>query len=314
VNSSKFVPVAKFRENLIHAPEDGFISFFNSPFYSHTNMTGIDIYPGHLTYGDVFSPVRGTVCRIQSFRGHSSLSNASELEYLVLVGNEDDPSICTKLLHVKPTVQEGDYIDVGDKIGEYIRSFFFARWTDLHLHAEVRKKEDAVRARGAFPLILCQPIIEDSQYKETSLKAKLVKCTPNALFLEVNEDAFSKQKFAGLKVGIETKKGNALVMGILDAGIPYFGHGGIFTEDACKITTGDIVKLNGFSIGEIIETNLVNKYVRFRSNLFQVRWRDVNFKGVSCRLSLKKRFIKLISNSTKAFQHYIGKEGILEFI
>lgn len=314
MKSSKFIPVAKFRENLLYAPDDGFISFFNSPFYSHTNMTGIDIYSSNLSYGDAFSPVKGTVNAIHSFRGHSSLPNVSELEYLILVENTNDPKIYTKLLHVKPTIQKGDHIKVGEKIGEFIRSFFFARWTDPHLHAEFRPKEDVVRARGAFQLNLCQPITEDHQYKEIPLKAKLIKCTPNALFLEVNEEAFSKQKLAGLKVEIETKKDNALFMGILDAGIPYFGHGGIFTKDACKITPGDIVKLNGFSIGEILETDLVNRYVRFRSNSFNIRWKKITFKGVSCRLSLKNRMIKLISNLTKAFQHHIGEEGFVEFV
>lgn len=277
-------------------------------------MTGIDIFPGNFAYSEAFSPIKGKVCDIRTFRGHSKLLNASELEYLILIQNEDNPNINTKLLHVKPTVQKGDYVDVGDKIGEYIRSFFFARWTDPHLHAELRPKEDAMRARGAFQLNLCQPITEDRQYKEFPLKAKLVKCSPNALFLEVNEEAFSKQKLAGLKVGIETKKDNALFMGILDAGIPYFGHGGIFTKDACKITPGDIVKLNGFSIGEILETDLDNRYVRFRPTSFHIRWKEVIFKGISCRLSLKNRFIKIISPSTNSCQHRVGDFGTVKFI
>jgi murein DD-endopeptidase MepM/ murein hydrolase activator NlpD len=278
-------------------------------------MTGIDIYPGNLSYGDAFSPVKGTVNAIHSFRGHSSLPNVSELEYLILVQNVDDPSIYTKLLHVKPRhLKKGDYIDVGDKIGEYIRSFFFARWTDPHLHAEVRPKEDAIRARGAFPLTLCQPIREDGQSRATSLKAKLVKCTPNALFFEVNKDAFSKKKIAGLKVDIETKKDGTLFKGVIDAGIPYFGHGGIFTKDVLKITPGDIVKFNGFSIGTIIETNRSNKYLRFQSKPFHIRWKNITFKGISCRLSLRNRYIKIISPSTKSFYHQINEDDVLEFI
>ncbi len=277
-------------------------------------MTGIDIYPGHLTYRDALSPVKGTICEIKSFRGHSSLSSASELEYLILVQNEDDPNIYTKLLHVKPTVQKGDYVDVGDKIGEYIRSFFFARWTDPHLHAEFRPKKDTVRARGAFKLYLCQPIKEYRKYKEVPLKATLVKCTPNALFLEVKENAFSKQNLTGLKVCIEKMKTDTLFTGIIDAGIPHFGHGGIFTEDAYKISPGDIVKVNGVSIGKIIETDPISKFVRFRPYSFHIHWKDTTFKGISCRLSLKNRFIKIISTPKNSCQHCTGDSGTVKFI
>jgi len=317
VNSLKFTPVAKFRENLIHAPEDGFISFFNSPFYSHKNMTGIDIYPSQLSFGvDVHSPVSGTVRKIQSFRGHSTLSNVSKLEYLILVQNDDDPSVYTKILHVKParSLSQGEHIDVGDKIGEYIRSFFFARWTDPHLHCELRPKDDTVRARGALQLNLCQPIKKYRKISETPLEAKLVKHTPNALFLEVSEEVFSKQELTGLKVSIEKLGENALFSGIIDAGIPHFGHGGIFTENAYNISKGDIVKVNGIAIGKIFETDPFNKFVRFRPYSFHIRWKDMAFKGISFRLSLKDRFIKIITKTTNSFQYQIGDIDIVKFI
>jgi len=321
VDSSKFTPVAKFRGNLIHAPEDGFISFFNSPFYSHKNMTGIDIYPSQLSFGgDVHSPVSGTIRKIQSFRGHSTLPNVSKLEYLILVQNDDDPSVYTKILHVKParSLSQGEHIDIGDKIGEYIRSFFFARWTDPHLHCELRPKDDTVRARGALQLNLCQKLdIFSKEYRkisETPLEAKLVKHTPNALFLEVTEDAFSKQKLTGLKVNIEKMGENVLYSGIIDAGIPHFGHGGIFTEDAYNISQGDIVKVNGIAIGKIFETDPFNKFVRFHPYSFHIHWKDIAFKGISCRLSLKDRVIKIITKSTNSFQYQIGDFDIVKFV
>ncbi|MFX1465975.1 MAG: hypothetical protein ACFFA5_05835 [Promethearchaeota archaeon] len=317
MKSSKFTPVAKFRGNLIHAPEDGFISFFNSPFYSHKNMTGIDIFPGDLTYSEALSPVRGTVKEIRSFRGHSTLPNVSKLEYLILVQNDDDPSVYTKILHVKPahSLSQGKHIDIGDKIGEYIRSFFFARWTDPHLHCELRPKDDTVRARGALRLNLCfSPAKEYRKISETPLEAKLVKYTPNALFLEVNEEAFSKKNLIGLKVSIEKMGEKSSFSGIIDAGIPHFGHGGIFTEDANNISQGDIVKVNGIAIGKIFETDPFNKFVRFHPYSFHIRWKDMAFKGISCRLSLKNRFIKIITKSTNSFQYQIGDFDIVKFI
>lgn len=280
-------------------------------------MTGIDIYPSQLSFGgDVHSPVSGIVRKIQSFRGHSTLPNVSKLEYLILVQNDNDPSVYTKILHVKParSLSQGEHIDIGDKIGEYIRSFFFARWTDPHLHCELRPKDDAVRARGALQLKLCQPIKEYRKISETPLEAKLVKYTSNALFLEVSEEAFSKQELTGLKVSIEKLGENVLFRGIIDAGIPHFGHGGIFTEDADKISQGDIVKLNGIAIGKVFETDPFNKFVRFRPYSFHIRWKDMAFKGISFRLSLKDRFIKIITKSMNSFQYQIGDFDIVKFI
>jgi len=280
-------------------------------------MTGIDIYPSQLSFGgDAHSPVSGTVRKIQSFRGHSTLPNASKLEYLILVQNDDDPSLYTKILHVRPasSLAQGNHIDIGDKIGEYIRSFFFARWTDPHLHCELRPKDDAVRARGALQLNLCQPIKEYRKVSETLLEAKLVKYTPNALFLEVSEEVFNKQKLNGLKVSIEKLGENVLFSGIIDAGIPHFGHGGIFTEDAYKISKGDIVKVNGIAIGKIFETDPFNKFVRFRPYSFHIRWKDITFKGISFRLSLRNRYIKIITKSMNSFQYKIGDFDIVKFI
>ncbi len=284
-------------------------------------MTGIDIYPSQLSFGgDVHSPVSGTISKIQSFRGHSTLPNVSKLEYLILVQNDDDPSVYTKILHVKParSLSQGEHVEIGDKIGEYIRSFFFARWTDPHLHAEFRPKDDTVRARGALQLNLCQKLDNFSkEYRkisETPLEAKLVEHTPNALFLEVNEDAFSKHKLTGLKVSIEKLGENVLFSGIIDAGIPHFGHGGIFTEDAYRISQGDIVKINGIAIGKIFETDPFNKLVRFRPYSFHIRWKDMAFKGISFRLSLKDRFIKIITKSMNSFQYQIGDFDIIKFV
>ena len=283
-------------------------------------MTGIDIYPSQLTFGgEVHSPVSGTIRKIQSFRGHSTLPRYSKLEYLILVQNDDDPSVYTKILHVKParSLSQGEHIDIGDKIGEYIRSFFFARWTDPHLHCELRPKDDTVRARGALQLNLCQPLSPSKEFRkisETPLEAKLVKYTPNALFLEVNEDAFSKQKLIGLKVSIEKMGENVLFSGIIDAGIPHFGHGGIFTEDADKISQGDIVKVNGIAIGKIFETDPINKFVRFHPYSLHIRWKDMAFKGISCRLSLKDRFIKIITKSMNSFRYQIGDFDIIKFV
>ena len=51
-------------------------------------------------------------------------------------------------MHVKPNIQVGDLLEVGDYIGTTIRNGYFAYWSSPHLHLEIRPYDDAIRARG----------------------------------------------------------------------------------------------------------------------------------------------------------------------
>ncbi len=55
-----------------------------------------------------------------------------------------------KILHVELSVRVGDVVEPGQGLGTLLRSGFFDFWTDPHIHIEVRKPSDALRARGGF--------------------------------------------------------------------------------------------------------------------------------------------------------------------
>lgn len=41
-------------------------------------------------------------------------------------------------------------VSVGDYIGKLVRSGFFNFWTNKHLHIEVKRLENPLRAKGAY--------------------------------------------------------------------------------------------------------------------------------------------------------------------
>ena len=50
----------------LHAPKDAYFSYFNSPYFSHSHTSAIDVYPHHQDWnGPVLSPISGKIVRVQ---------------------------------------------------------------------------------------------------------------------------------------------------------------------------------------------------------------------------------------------------------
>ncbi|CCQ36293.1 peptidase M23 family protein [Natronomonas moolapensis 8.8.11] len=121
-------------------------SRYNSPYAAHDAGCAIDLYPG--TDGAV-SPVAGTVRSIRTVRCPDRPYAASE-DHLLLI---DCGSHVARILHVDPDVEVGERIDVGDRLGALLRSGFFGRWVDTHLHLGFRQPEQNLnRANGSLPI------------------------------------------------------------------------------------------------------------------------------------------------------------------
>ena len=128
-------------------------SLYNSPYVAHNRGCAIDLYPGSETDSSadeaVPSPVAGEVLDVRSVRAPPK-PYAAEHDYLVLV---DTGSHVARLLHIEPTVEAGDVIDVGDPVGDLVRAGFFAPWVPNHIHLEFRPPEaNPYRASGSLPL------------------------------------------------------------------------------------------------------------------------------------------------------------------
>ena len=133
-------------------------SLHNSPYPAHDAGCAIDLYPAS---NEGRSPVAGEVIEARTVRAPSK-PYASDEEYLLLVdvdreasGLEAAPAegLAARILHVRPTVEAGDRIEVGEPLGPMIRSGFFAPWVANHVHVGFRRPEQNLRrANGSLPV------------------------------------------------------------------------------------------------------------------------------------------------------------------
>ncbi|MES3516230.1 MAG: hypothetical protein PPP58_01060 [Natronomonas sp.] len=120
-------------------------SLYNSPYPAHDRGCAIDLYPGT----GVPSPVSGTVLDTRSV-DCPARSYAVDHDHLLLV---DTGEYVARILHVETDLTEGSTVAVGDRLGSMVRSGFFGRWVDNHIHLEFRDPEQNLhRASGSVPL------------------------------------------------------------------------------------------------------------------------------------------------------------------
>ncbi|WP_254839592.1 hypothetical protein [Natronomonas marina] len=123
-------------------------SLYNSPYPAHDAGCAVDLYSG----GEVArSPVPGEVLETRTVRCPPK-SYAADEDHLVLV---DCGDVVARVLHVDPTVEAGERVEVGDPLGKLVRSGFFGQWVDNHVHLGFRKHDQNLRrATGSLPLDL----------------------------------------------------------------------------------------------------------------------------------------------------------------
>ncbi|MHA2352262.1 MAG: hypothetical protein ACXABX_03995, partial [Candidatus Thorarchaeota archaeon] len=120
----------------IHAPEDAYFSFFNSPYIGHDIGSAIDIYPRHQEWGgDVVSPVSGKIVKTRKMRmGQPKQFPTHEFDYGIGILPEESDTDIVRIMHCEPDVSEGENVVLGDPIGRAIRSRYFNYWTGPHYH------------------------------------------------------------------------------------------------------------------------------------------------------------------------------------
>lgn len=131
-------------------------SLFNSPYPAHDRGCGIDLYPGT----DVaFSPVAGTVTETLSV-SCPDRPYAVDRDHLIVVEVDRGATaiglpegFVARILHVEPSVEAGDCVEIGDPLGTLVRSGFFGQWVANHLHVDFRSvTQHPRRASGSVPI------------------------------------------------------------------------------------------------------------------------------------------------------------------
>lgn len=131
-------------------------SCYNSPYPAHDRGRAVDLYPDD---GTAPAPVPGEIIATRTV-GCPDRPYAVDHDHLIVIDVADDwaggrgVDLLARILHVDPGVDAGDRVDAGDSLGETVRSGFFGRWVDDHLHLGFRPAgANPYRASGSLPVV-----------------------------------------------------------------------------------------------------------------------------------------------------------------
>lgn len=207
------------------------LSLYNSPYPAHDFGHAIDLYSGSDTDAAI-SPVSGTVRSIETVRCPRR-PYAAVKDHVLLI---ECGSYVARLLHVSPTVEVGEQVDIGDPLGTVIRSGFFAQWVDNHIHLGFRRPEqNLTRASGSLRIDIDVPVTGigwDGQ-------GTVVETGPTHIRLDSPSNSGSEFAALASDAGVP-----------LDGGLIHYNGGGTL-----KPTVGD-VSLLGTAIGTSDGRNL----------------------------------------------------------
>ena len=297
------IAIATSKQVTLFAPEDGFVSFFNSPYYAHSSMRGVEIYSRSRIFGSpVPSPVKGRVRKLHLFKPPSSSRFKSpETEYLMLIECSENPDVWVKILHVDPQVKEGDHVQVGEAIGSFLRDGFFHPWTNPHIHVEVRNPTNPIRATGGYPLspvgVSGNPILYGSDGHCDTFEGIVVETGERYAIVDLEKAPFIN---IGPFFGVQAEVGGC--KRILDGGVPHYQRAGLIGAEAERSDVHHLVQALGARIGQLHEC-LSDKASIFLCNNLEVTLNGVSCIGFSCYLSLKRsQTIKIVLHKDTTFR------------
>ena len=235
------VPVAGVEGVTVFCPSEGRYAFYNSPYPAHRLSTGIDIYPGAGFGEGADSPVSGRVILVRKVKAPKAKRFKDHgHDAVILLESQENPECVIKILHVEPSVREGDVLETGQTLGTLIRSGYFGYSTAPHIHLEVRRPGDPLRARGGLRFERLQEIGNVPELGR--LEGLVHRCSAEYAKIEISGTS---------KWGLQCKAGG--YPGILDGGIPYYGWLGVHT-DTSSLGVGS-VNLCGIEIADISESS-----------------------------------------------------------
>lgn len=277
----------------IHAHQKGFFSISNSPYHAHKRGSAIDVYPPRGSR-EAISPVEGKVLLTRPI--------FSGLDSVTLIEPEGQREVCLKILHVRPALNVGEKIGVGDYLGEIVWSPFYSFWTDYHMHLEIRPITDPLRARRSHEINLTG-ILEKmhfssrqrSEQQELTFSVEIVR---NRYVLLKNPNRGSP-----LSSPFIARVGD--FKGYLEGGIPHYGHGALV--GAGKLQDGQELTVMG------IKMHLDHQrqgYFHFCHEKKDVLVNNEIYRGMS--INFNDEYLKLIPVEPGKTSLEEGEEVIIE--
>jgi hypothetical protein len=231
-------------------------SLYNSPYRAHDGGCAVDLYPGTLRDGRTTaapSPVSGVVRETRTVRAPPK-PYAPEHDHLIVIdcdGPDELEGLTARILHVEPSVSDGDRVTAGESLGTLVRAGFFAPWVDNHLHVGVRESEqNPYRASGSLPLepgIEIEPLAWDGT-------GRVVATGETYAVLDAPTHPDPDSRFVGVAAddgessGERRAPGSRRVGGVLDGGLPHYDGGGLLGLEGPATGT---VSLNGDRLGVV---------------------------------------------------------------
>ena len=273
---TRMIPVAEAEGVQLYCPERGRYAFFNSPYPSHKLNTGVDLYPGERFGGDAYSPVDGEVVLLREVKAPSGHGfEAADYESVIVIRNKDNPETVTKLLHADPLVEVGDNVSIGDVIATTLRSGYYGYGTSPHFHAEIRRPDDPIRARGGFNLSRIGNTVGEPAEK---IAGEVVHVQQEFAYIQMDSGS----------IGLVGEAGEEPAF--LDGGIPYYGWMGAHIRNPPSSGT---IKLLGRDIADITQAFNGSCKADCRGFSFSVKGKPI--LGLSLILRpVKETLVKII--------------------
>nr|MDO8062706.1 hypothetical protein [Candidatus Freyrarchaeum guaymaensis] len=286
-----------------------YFSLFNSPYHAHTYGGAMDVY---FLWGGEEVPclTPGRVVDIRRVRTPSRKFPHEEYDYLIMVKAVERPDLIVRMMHVRPSVQVGDEIELGNGVGRPLRSGFFDPWTSLHVHLEVKRPEDALRAKKSFPIKLeglsrvSKPFWREEVEGEVLPCEVVFACEDYALASVPSEYIMKVGLFRGVGVRVGRH------FGILDCGLPHYNRGGVILKEGVEVEQGTPIMFKGVMMGKVC--GKVGSGVTFRVCPLSIMCKGERIRGVSAFISLGKCLIKIIPLKRGEPNFRVGEEVNLE--
>jgi len=260
MGNSEYIEIIKNNKFEISISRKSHFSIATSPYYAHQHGLALDIYHQiSIENYHVISPIAGKIINIRHlYAPKPKFQKGVAKEYLILIENIYNKEFLFKILHVKPKVEVGQYIEVGDPLGTTIRNGYFAYWSSPHIHLELRSPENPLRAREGlkFTLALDKNLTkkaDGNNLKNKEIPIKIKKIYPEFILCHFPNSFYGKIKPIFGVIGTVDNK-NCLI----DGGIPQYKNGiAIFSDKINKIKDSSI----------FLDTNYIGDIKTTRENL-----------------------------------------------